>query len=136
MSAGRADERRKLERQRVMFAGTLERLDHAVPVRVVDLSPNGATVAGGDLPQRDERVELHRNGKKVRGRITWESNDRAGIHFEEACDALGPLRPIASPMPSYKEPCRRPSLKPERVSKAEQASIERCAALLGTAIFQ
>ncbi|MEO7865543.1 MAG: hypothetical protein ABIR63_06735 [Sphingomicrobium sp.] len=136
MSAGRTEERRKLERKQVMLAGTLERLGHAVPVRVVNLSPFGATVTGGDLPQRNARVELHRNGKHMRGRMSWESNDRAGIHFEEACDVPGLLRTIAVPRRGYSETCRRPSLKPERVSESEQASIERCAALLGTAIFR
>lgn len=136
MTARFAYERRKLERKRVIFAANLDHLDHASAVRVVDLSPTGAKLVGDDLPGRNSGVELHRNGKKMRGRIAWESNNRAGLQFEEACDVLSLLRPIASPKPLHIEPFRRTPLKPARLSWGEQLNIERCAALLGISFSQ
>lgn len=134
MSAIAADERRGFGRSRVMLAATLERLNHQTPVRVINLSPEGATVAGRNLPRTNARVELLRNGRTMRGRIAWVRNEQAGIQFEQSCNVRDLLRQVAKPRPVYSERCRRPSLKTERVSKAERASIERCAAILGTII--
>lgn len=53
-----------------------------VPVRIINVSPSGAMLALGAIPNIGERIVLHRPGEPKRpARVLWVRGGRIGIHF-------------------------------------------------------
>ena len=65
-----------------IFLGATLRFDGRVaPVRVRDLSPDGAQVEGGLLPGCEASVTLERGSVSADATVAWRTEGRCGLHF-------------------------------------------------------
>lgn len=78
--------RRKEVRTNTFVMGTILTDAMSAPVRIRNLSPGGALVAGPDLPHSGERCRIRRGSLSVTGKILRRSGDEAGLRFERSID--------------------------------------------------
>jgi hypothetical protein len=58
----------------------------SVPVRIRNMSRNGALIEGAVIPPEASDVRLSRGSLSARGRIAWRREDRAGLQLEDGID--------------------------------------------------
>ena len=103
-----------------------------MPVRLTNISTDGAAFVGAVLPMIGAYVQFRRNHIKVRARLAWATTPgHGGISFTNSLDPESVLRLVPAPRVHWRPECRRPPLKPGPLSWAERDSIERCSTLLG-----
>ena len=85
MDPSQADERRSI-RSAVLLTAVLECDGTDVPVRVVNLSANGALVSADELPPADGRVLFRCKSLVVEGWVAWSHPPNAGINFDTDID--------------------------------------------------
>lgn len=121
---------RRSNRSTVMLSATLEVVGGSIPVRLRNLSQDGAMVYGPDLPVEGERVLFHRQGLSVPSRVVWNHAEHAGLAFDsplfprEVLRHVPPLETKPLPVQVIK---RRPGFGAKALTKGELALIERWA---------
>lgn len=78
-----------------IFAGS-----GSAPVRIRDLSPDGALIEGGVLPHPGSRVRLVRGDLVISGQVVWMRGARAGLHFDAIAN-------VADWLPSARRPSQQ-----------------------------
>ena len=108
MDQSSISQNRKSRRSNVLFAATLEAGGRSLPVRLRNLSSEGALVKGARLPRTGAEILFRRNELSVPGRVAWVDGEQAGIAFAEPLKAEDVLRNVPSPKPRgstlYKPP--------------------------------
>jgi hypothetical protein len=74
-------EHRLEPRSNIFVIATLYGADGSAPVRIRNMSRNGALVEGGVLPPVGAEVRLCRGGLGVNGHLIWLAGRRAGVRF-------------------------------------------------------
>ena len=69
------------KRTNIFLGATLRFEGRTAPVRVRDLSPNGAEIEGVMLPAKEARVTLERGSVCAEGVVAWRATDRCGLRF-------------------------------------------------------
>lgn len=87
-------EQRKRSRRKVLLSASLEFCDTIVPVRLRDLSVEGALVEGDNLPEVGCTVIFRRGQIWERAEIVWASEQAAGIQFANPIAETAVLRSI------------------------------------------
>ena len=85
MSAGLENMRRE-ERYNLFVMASLHAVGWAGPVKLRNISSEGALVEGEHLPSIGEPVELRRGALVMSGKIVWCTAKRAGLHFNQKTD--------------------------------------------------
>jgi len=111
---------RRTRRSKVLMTATLELSGSAVPVKLRNLSAEGALIEGEDLPVEGSKVVFKRLELSVPGRIAWVSDDRAGVTFNKKLAPEAMLHHIPVPKPRVKPDFRRPGLGARRLSPGER----------------
>ena len=98
-------------------------------VRVGNISPHGALIAGEILPMQDEQIVFRCNSCTVRGRVAWVEGRVAGIQFEEdvGLDELLRAVPQHSQMvvkDTRTVNFRRPGLRENHLTDEEQQAVD------------
>lgn len=75
---------RRSARSKVMLAATLDYGGGCARVRVLDLSSQGALVAGEEIPAVDTDVTLQCGTQSVAGSIAWVRGQKAGVEFRKS----------------------------------------------------
>ena len=88
---------RQSRRSNVLLAATIEVSGSALPVKLRNLSTEGALIDGDDLPIEGSEVLFRRNEIKVKSRVAWVSGKQAGIAFHRPIPQEDVLRNIPSP---------------------------------------
>ena len=114
-----AIERRHNKRSAVMLSATVEQWSSAEGSKVLNVSAEGALVAGPELRAGASAV-LRRNGIEIPGRVAWTDRDQSGIRFEKPLPVERLLRPIAPPRPFKVPDARRPGLKSVPLTPGER----------------
>lgn len=102
------------------MAAALESSGASHPVKLRNLSADGALVEGEDLPVEGSQVLFRRQELGVAAKVVWVSGERAGLQF---CEALPPetvLRHIPTPRPRILPEFRRPGLQPRELSESDR----------------
>jgi len=111
---------RRSRRSNVLLAATIEAFGSAIPVKLRNLSTEGALVEGKNLPLEGAKVVFKRNELSVESHIAWVLGDQAGVAFtrEIACEEV--LRNI--PAPRHRAPIKfgRPGLARRELTAEEQ----------------
>ena len=109
---------RKSRRSNVLMAASLELSGTSLPVKLRNLSADGALVEGAQI--------LFRKGDlSVPGRVAWAKTRHAGISFAMKLSPELVLRHIPAPRPRVKPDFRRPGLKSSDLTEQERAFGER-----------
>jgi len=102
---------RKSRRSNVLMAASLELSGTSLPVKLRNLSADGALVEGDKLPVEGASILFRKGDLSVPGRIAWAKTRHAGISFERKLDPEQVLRHVPTPRPRVKPDFRRPGLK-------------------------
>lgn len=111
---------RRSRRSHVLMAASIEADGILVPVKLRNLSSEGALVEGEELPAVDASVIFRKKELNLAGRIAWVTGGRAGIAFDDMLDPEAVLRHVPATRVPAKLDFRRPGLKTGELSAGER----------------
>ncbi|HEU5285966.1 MAG TPA: PilZ domain-containing protein [Sphingomicrobium sp.] len=124
MDQSSISQNRRSRRLNVLLAASIEVSGATVPVKLRNLSTEGALIEGDGLPVEGSEVVFRRNDLCVRSRVAWIYGRQAGVAFRRAIAQKDVLRNI--PMPKYRAPpdFRRPSLACRELTPEERRLVQ------------
>ena len=102
---------RKTRRSNVLMSASLELSGTALPVKLRNLSAEGALVEGDKLPVEGASLLFRKGDLGVSGTVAWVNGRQAGINFERKLNPEQLLRHIPAPRPRVAQNFRRPGLR-------------------------
>ena len=119
METTSAPQNRRQRRSQVLMAASLEVSGTSLPVRLRNLSADGALVEGDDLPVEGSELLFRRRELGVAAKVIWVRANRAGLSFRKPLSPETVLRHIPTPRPRVLPEFRRPRLSGEDLSEAD-----------------
>lgn len=117
---------RRSRRSPVLLAATVEIAGQPVPVKLRNLSEEGALIEGEQLPLEGSNTYFERNELKLKSRIVWVHGRYAGVAFDQALKPEQVLRNVPVPKPrTQATDFRRPGLACRPLSDYERRMLER-----------
>ena len=101
---------RKTRRSNVLMAASLELSGTSLPVKLRNLSAEGALVVGDKLPVEGASVLFRKGDLSMPGNIAWVKGRQAGVNFAEKLNPDQLLRHVPAPRPRVSPSFRRPGL--------------------------
>lgn len=101
---------RRQRRSQVLLSASLELSGAAVPVKLRNLSAEGALVEGENLPVEGAELVFRRQELSLPARVIWVRGGRCGLSFNEPLSPEAVLRHIPTPRPRVLPEFRRPGL--------------------------
>ena len=102
---------RKNDRSNVLLTASLELSGASTPVRMRNLSSNGALVEGDFLPVEGSELLFRKGDLAIKGRVVWTSDRYAGIAFARPLEPDQMMRHIPPPRARIKPRFHRPGLR-------------------------
>ncbi|QDP20181.1 PilZ domain-containing protein [Sphingomonas xanthus] len=102
---------RKSRRSNVLMAASLELSGTSLPVKLRNLSAEGALVEGDKLPVEGSAIQFRKGDLSVAAKVAWCKTRHAGISFEHKLDPDQVMRHVPVPRARVKPNFRRPGLK-------------------------
>lgn len=101
---------RRSRRSNVLLAASIETSGAVTPVKLRNLSTEGALIEADGLPLEGTEVVFRRNDLSVNSRVAWVLGNQAGVAFHRPIPQEDVLRNI--PKPRYRAPLdfKRPGL--------------------------
>ena len=124
MDESSKSQNRRSRRSNVLMAAFVECAGARAPVKLRNLSTDGALVEGGPLPAVGARVNFHKGELALSGHIAWEAGKRAGIAFDQPLDPELVLRHVPEPRPRPSHEHRRPRLRGQELTPGERKIAE------------
>jgi hypothetical protein len=93
---------RRSRRSNVLLAASIEAFGRVIPVKLRNLSTEGALIEGKNLPLEGAKVFFRRNELSVESQVAWVHGDHAGVAFTRTIPPEDVLRNI--PSPRYRAP--------------------------------
>ena len=115
---------RRSRRSHVLMAASIEAAGVAVPVKLRNLSSEGALIEGDRLPSVGREVLFRKNELHLSGQVAWITGNRAGVAFDAMLDPEAVMRHVPRPRPRAKLDFRRPALKSAELSAGERKIAE------------
>lgn len=116
---------RRSRRSPVLLAATVEVAGRPEPVKLRNLSEEGALVEADRLPLEGSTTYFERNDLRLKGKVVWVQGRYAGVAFDRPLKTEQVLRnvpkPRAKPQPDFK----RPGLACRPLSDYERRMVER-----------
>lgn len=119
MDESNAPKNRQNRRSNVLMSASLELSGAALPVKLRNLSVDGALVEGDKLPVEGASIMFRREEIAVPGKVAWVQGKKAGISFIRKIGEAEVLRSISPARTRAVASFRRPSLK-EEISQSER----------------
>ncbi|WP_395001041.1 PilZ domain-containing protein [Sphingomonas sp.] len=110
---------RRSRRSNVLMSASIELSGASLPVKLRNLSSDGALVEGDKLPVEGAEVLFRKAELSLVGRIAWVEGKRAGVAFAEPLHANAVLRHIPTPRARVQPDFRRPGLRTQPLSAAD-----------------
>ena len=115
---------RRSQRSHVLMSASIEAAGIVEPVKLRNLSSEGALVEGKRLPSVGSEVLFRKNELHLTGQVAWISDNRAGIAFDSMLDPESVMRHVPKPRPMAKLDFRRPRIKAIALSIGERKIAE------------
>lgn len=115
---------RRSRRSPVFLAATIEVAGVPEPVKLRNLSEEGALIEGDRLPAEGSRSCFERKDLRVNSRIIWVQGRYAGVAFDHPLKPEDVLRHVPKPRPTVKPEFRRPGLACRPLTPDERKMIE------------
>jgi hypothetical protein len=119
---------RRSNRSPVLLSAAIELNGATLPVRLRNLSEEGALIEGDRLPHPGLPVFFERNGLRVRSRIMWVEGGFAGVKFEHPLEPEELLRHVPRPRQKFEPKFRRPGLACGPLAEADRKIVQLWAA--------
>ena len=110
---------RRFRRSNVLLSASIELSGVSLPVKLRNLSSEGALIEGDKVPVEGAEVVFRKAELTLEARIAWVEGKRAGLAFSEKLDADLVLRHIPAPRPRVTPDFRRPGLHTRQLSTEE-----------------
>ena len=111
MDQSNASQNRKNRRSNVLMSASLELSGASLPVKLRNLSAEGALVEGDKLPVEGASILFRKGDLSMVGTVAWVKNRQAGVSFAHKLDPEQLLRHVPAPRPRVTPAFRRPGLK-------------------------
>src|SRR5215208_2397885 len=116
---------RRSRRSPVYLAATLEVAGVAQPVKLRNLSEEGALIEGERLPLDGTTTFFERNELRLKGRVVWVEGCYAGVAFARKLRPDEVLRNVPQPRQVLQGHYRRPGLACRPLTHYERRMIEK-----------
>jgi PilZ domain len=120
MDESSMNQNRRSRRSNVLLAASIETSGASLPVKLRNLSTEGALVEGDDLPLEGSEVLFKRNDLSVNSRVAWVHGKHAGVAFRGPIAQEDVLRNIPKPKHRAHVDFRRPGLAVRQLTPEEQ----------------
>ncbi|MEQ7872477.1 PilZ domain-containing protein [Sphingomonas sp. ASV193] len=111
---------RRDRRSNVLMQATVEASSVRHPVKLRNLSAEGALVEGDKLPVEGAAVVFRRGDLEMPGTVVWTEGKRAGLAFERSLSPATLLRHVPAPRSRVQPSFRRPGLHVAKLSPDER----------------
>ena len=127
MDQSTASQNRRSRRSPVLLTATIEVGGMPLPVKLRNLSEEGALIEGAPLPAEGSETVFERKDMRLTGRIVWVEGKYAGVAFDTPLNREQALRHIPAPEPKRQQPVefRRPGFACRPLSDYERSNLER-----------
>lgn len=125
MDESSISQNRRSRRSPVLLAASVEVGGKPTPVKLRNLSEEGALIQGDRLPLEGSTTFFQRNELRVKGRIAWVHGNFAGVSFNRPLKREELLRNIPKPRQTISPDFRRPGLACRPLSPEERKMVER-----------
>ena len=121
------NQNRRARRSNVLLAASIEAFGQVIPVKLRNLSTEGALIEGKNLPLEGSSVLFKRSELEVDSHVAWVLGDQAGVSFTRPIAREDVLRNI--PSPRSREPLKfaRPGLSHRALTPEERRLAENWA---------
>jgi hypothetical protein len=109
---------RKSRRSNVLMSASLELSGTSLPVKLRNLSADGALVEGDKLPVEAASILFRKGDLSMTGTVAWVKGRQAGINFDQKLNPDQLLRHVPAPRPRVTPSFRRPGLNQFKDSEA------------------
>lgn len=116
---------RKSRRSPVYLAAAVEIAGVAQPVKLRNLSEEGALIEGERLPLEGTTTFFERNELRLKSRVIWVQGRYAGIAFARTLRQEEVLRHVPQPRQLVQGDFRRPGLACRPLTAHERTMIEK-----------
>jgi len=110
MDQSSASQNRKNRRSNVLMSASLELSGTSLPVKLRNLSAEGALVEGDKLPVEGASLLFRKGELSVAGTVAWVKGRQAGVSFGTKLAPEQLLRHVPAPRPRVTPTFRRPGL--------------------------
>ena len=124
MNESSLNQNRRSRRSNVLLAASIETSGASLPVKLRNLSTEGALVEGDDLPVEGSEVVFKRNELSVNSRVAWVHGKHAGVAFRRPIAQEDVLRNIPTPRHRVPVDYRRPALASRAMTAEERRLAE------------
>ncbi|MEO6580040.1 MAG: PilZ domain-containing protein [Sphingomicrobium sp.] len=124
MDESSSSQNRRSRRSHVLMSASIEAAGLTVPVKLRNLSTEGALIEGDRLPIVGSDVLFHKNELHLSGHVAWVTGRRAGIAFDAMLDPDAVMRHIPNPRPLARLNFRRPRIKSGELQPGERKVAE------------
>ena len=115
---------RRSRRSPVFLAATIEVAGVPQPVKLRNLSEEGALIEGDRLPPEGSTTCFERKDLHVTSRVIWVQGRYAGVAFDHQLKPEDVLRHVPKPRPKATLDFRRPGLASRPLTPDERRMIE------------
>ncbi len=116
---------RRSRRAPVLLAATIEVDGVPQPVKLRNLSEEGALIEGERLPPEGATSFFQRNELRLKSRVVWVLGRYAGVAFNRPLKSEEVLRHVSKPRPKAQLDFRRPGLACRPLTAYERKMLER-----------
>ncbi|WP_118856992.1 PilZ domain-containing protein [Sphingomonas mesophila] len=120
MDESSQSQNRRSRRSNVLMAASVESGGARIPVKLRNLSKDGALVEAAGLPPVGTVVRFLKGELTLAGHVAWAAGKRAGIAFDCPLDPESVLRHVPRPTPRPATDHRRPRLRGQELSAGER----------------
>ena len=110
MDQSNASQNRKNRRSNVLMSASLELSGTSVPVKLRNLSAEGALVEGDKLPIEGASLLFRKGDLSMAGTVAWVKGRQAGVNFAQKLNPDQLLRHVPAPKARVTPTFRRPGL--------------------------
>jgi hypothetical protein len=125
MDESSINQNRRQRRSPVLLAASVEVGGESKPVKLRNLSSDGALVEGECLPVEGATTFFVRNELRLKSRVIWVQDRFAGLAFARELEPEEVLRNVPTPRPRFQPDFRRPGLACRPLTAEERAMVER-----------
>jgi PilZ domain len=111
-------------RSPVLLTATVEIGGTPVPVKLRNLSEQGALIEGDRLPDEGSMTFFERKELRLKSRVVWVQGRYAGVAFARTLQSEEVLRHVPQPKPRAPQDFRRPGLSCRPLSDYERKMLE------------
>ena len=120
MDDDKSSHNRRTRRSQVLMSASIEFSGASLPVKLRNLSTDGALIEGESIPVEGSVVQFRKAELSLSGRIAWVEGQRAGVAFSELLSQDLVLRHIPTPRARVVPDFRRPGLLAMRLSRSDK----------------